>query len=183
MDRTLGLGRGLLRVEGHEQPLAYSGRVPVTEVLPVAHETLPPNEVDLDKWEPEPERVRVTAALWRLTAECSIEHQLPSQELMAWRNRTEALKRGQPTIDKKQAEALAIELIGEDGLPQGAVGPDAFTIGDLPTEQAHEVAWCHFDPEQVMVDGDKLLARYNASTGKPYTVFRKWRHVPTEMDA
>lgn len=178
---ALGIARRLLEWEGHEAPPAYTRKALITEPLVEAEAPLPPVDVNEERYEPEPPRARVGIGMWLLAAEVSVEHQAASGELLAWRNRSEALKQGPKTIDKARAIALAEALVGE--LPRGADGPMASEMGEGANERAFQVSWAHFAPENVLVDGDLLLVRVSATTGRPYTLFRKWRVVPDEQEA
>ena len=65
--------------------------------------------------------------------------------------------------------------------PQNAVGPDVTRTGS-GEDVTYEVSWAHFVEGNVIVDGDALVVRINAATGRPYTLFRKWRKAPPEQE-
>lgn len=175
---ALEVARRILAWDGYDPPRAYSNRLPVSEALPEGHDGLPPVRVDTERFQPEPERLEARIGIWRLIAECSVEHMTEDGARLAWRNRTEALHCGEPAIDEAEATRVAEALVG--ALPRGARGPFVKQTGEGDDEQVFEVSWAHFDPEGLLVDGDKLLVRINAATGRPYTLFRKWRTAPSE---
>jgi hypothetical protein len=177
--RGLALAQQICAWDAHPAPLAYSKVLPIPEVIPDGQDELPAVQVDEERFEPEPERVRVRANVWRLCAEVSVEHAEETGQLMAWRNRTEAVHRGEPEVTREEAIATATGVVGT--LPPNADGPSVLEIGNDPDQKVHQVSWSHLIPGNVLVDGDLLLCRVNAATGKPYTLFRKWRTVPPEQ--
>ncbi len=177
--RGLGLAKQICTWDAYPAPLAYSKKLPIPEVIPCDHEELAATDVNEEKYEPEPARVRVRANIWRLCAEVSVEHAEETGQLMAWRNRTEALHKGEPVVTRTEAIATATEVVG--ALPLNADGPSVLEIGGDADQKAQQVSWSHLLPDNVIVDGDLLLCRINAATGKPYTLFRKWRTVPPEQ--
>lgn len=177
-ERAMEIAHRILRWENHTPPLAYTDVLPVTDPISEAREDLAPIEVDEDRFEAEPPRLRTKVALWRLTAEVTTEHQIERDALLAWRNRTEALHKGPPIIDAERAKEIACEVVGTP--PPNAVGPSVHETGDTDDETVFEASWVHFVPENVLVDGDLVLVRVNAATARPYTLFQKWRTVPEE---
>lgn len=178
--RAITLARTLFEDEPIEPPPAYTEDLPVVQVTSEGEEALPPVEVDEEVYEPEPPRIRFDIPLWHLAAEVVVEHQVERGELLAWRNRSEAAVEGEATLDAEAARAVAERVVGE--VPTNADGPSVAERGDEP-EKTFEVSWVHFVPGNVLVDGDLLLVRVNAATGRPYTLFRKWREVPDERAA
>lgn len=181
-DLAAELGEELLRTDGYEPPAAYTKKIPVTSATISEHspQELPSESpADQDLYEPRPERTRVKLDLWHLVAEVTVELDARRQCLFAWRNRTEGLGQGGVELDKDAAVSKALEVLG--GLPANAHGPH-IAIRQGLNAPIVEVSWVHLLPDHTIVHGDKLVVRLNGSTGRPCTLFRKWRTVPPEQE-
>lgn len=124
----------------------------------------------------EGDRTRVKLQLWRLRSIIEVELNAVSGELIAWRDPGLARERGGRRVS--EAEAIDTARAAVAPLPVDAGSPDVYlkTIGD---QSYHEVTWVHLVGPlgDVVVEGDRILVRVNATTGKVQSLFRKWRAV------
>jgi len=119
-------------------------------------------------------RFRLRLRLWRLVAECAVEQNAITGELISWRNLTEARVPGEPSIDSSRACEIARAVAGAP--PPGAEGPEVLLQRSAGIA-TYEVSWYHFAAPDCVVEGDKISVAVNAATGRPIGYFRKWREV------
>jgi hypothetical protein len=131
---------------------------------------------ELGLFDEKPAKVRSKLKLWRLRARVDVELNAQDGDVMAWRDAALAQERGEKKISSHDASAAAKAAVE---LPAGCGDPIATlrASGDIPS---YDVAWVHLvGPDgDVVVQGDKILVRVNATTGKVHSVFKKWRSVP-----
>src|SRR5438270_332803 len=92
----------------------------------------------------------------------------------------------------RQARSEARRRSDEAGVAAGAAAPRSAlelpadcgdpiaTLRSSGERPSYDVVWVHLvGPDaDVVVQGDKILVRVNATTGKVHSVFKKWRSVP-----
>ena len=114
--------------------------------------------------------------LWRFFTTCDVEIDQTTKEIIGWY--VEALQNDAP--DRVISQAAAIQSARPElTATQGVSGPQVTFAKAGDAEQA-SVYWWHAE-DGVNVEGDQTTVLLNATSGKPYSVSRKWRKIAPEL--
>jgi hypothetical protein len=124
----------------------------------------------------EEQRVFWIFRLWRYYSTCDVSIDQTTKEIVGWY--VEAFQSDAPDRVITEAEALQAAR-PELKATQGAQGPSVSfeKVGEVEKASVH---WWHAE-ENVNVEGDQTTVLINATTGKLYSVWRKWRKISPEL--
>jgi len=114
--------------------------------------------------------------LWRFFSTCDVSIDEATREVVGWY--LEALANEAP--DRVIKEAGAVQAARPElKAAQGAQGPRV-TFDRKGEAEYASVYWWHAE-ENISIEGDQTAVLVNATTGKPYSVWQKWRKISPEL--
>ena len=114
--------------------------------------------------------------LWQFFSAVDVSIEETKKEVIGWH--IEALQAKAP--ERRINEAAAIQAAGSElKASDGVQGPDV-TFNKVGDAEKATVHWWHGE-EGINVEGDQTTVFVNATTGKVFSVARKWRKIPREV--
>jgi len=114
--------------------------------------------------------------LWQFYSNCEVSIDEITSETVAWY--IEALR--DDATERRLSETDAVQLARQEGKPaSSAAGPKVTFKQEQGGERA-SVYWWHTEGG-LIVEGDQVAVALNATTGKAFSLARKWRRIAPEL--
>ena len=114
--------------------------------------------------------------LWRFFTTCDVSIEETTNEIVAWYIEAFQAEAPERRITETEAAALARS---ELKAPGGFHGPSA-SFGKTGEDEKITVHWWH-EEHGINVEGDQTTVLLNATTGRIFSVSRKWRWIPPDL--